>query len=88
MPLSPELFEELKILRLFNLSTTQEGIKVHPDATAEAIAATRRLFDKGLVTRDDGGYLTSLGLEAAEHAQALITILTTEEMLHHKHSVA
>jgi len=88
MPLSPELFEELKILALFNLSTTQEGIKVHPDATPAAIAATRRLFDKGLLTRDDGGYLTSLGLEAAEHAQAVITILTTEEMLHHEHSVA
>jgi len=87
MALSAELFEELKILALFNLSTTQEGIKVHPSAAPAAIAATRRLFDKGLLTRDDGGYLTSLGLDAAQHAQALITILTTEEMLHHQHSL-
>lgn len=88
MPLSPELFEEFKILALFNLSTMQEGIKVHPDAAPETIAATRRLFEKGLLTRDDGGYLTGLGLDAAKHAQALLTILTTEDMLHHEHSVA
>ncbi|MGB8713906.1 MAG: TIGR02647 family protein [Onishia taeanensis] len=77
---SPELFEEMKILGLFNLTTTQEGIKVHSNATPEAISAARRLYDKGLITQDDGGYLTSLGHEAAQHAQDLLTILVTEKL--------
>ena len=77
---SPELFEEVKVLGLFNLNTTQEGIKVHSNAAPEAIAATRRLHDKGLITQDDGGYLTSLGHDAAQHAQDLLTILTTETL--------
>ncbi|MFD2189326.1 TIGR02647 family protein [Pistricoccus aurantiacus] len=72
---TPELLEELKILCLFNLNTTQEGIKVHSSAAPEAIAATRRLHDKGLITQDDGGYLTSLGLDGARHAQDLLGIL-------------
>lgn len=77
---SPELFEEIKILGLFNLSTTQEGIKVHSTAAPEAIAAARRLYDKGLITKDDGGYLTTLGHEAAQHAQDLLTILVSERL--------
>ncbi|MBD3897734.1 TIGR02647 family protein [Halomonas sp. ML-15] len=75
MTYTSELLEELKILRLFNLSTTQEGIKVHSSAEPDAIAATRRLFEKGLVTQEDGGYLTTLGHDAAQHAQDLLTIL-------------
>ncbi|WP_136253122.1 TIGR02647 family protein [Onishia niordana] len=77
---SPELFEEIKILGLFNLSTTQEGIKVHSTAAPEAIEAARRLYDKGLITKDDGGYLTTLGHEAAQHAQDLLTILVSERL--------
>ncbi|RMM02085.1 hypothetical protein APX70_07182, partial [Pseudomonas syringae pv. maculicola] len=29
-----------------------------------------------LTTQVDGGYLTSLGLESAQHAQSLLTILS------------
>ena len=47
-------------------------------AAPAAIAATQRLYDKGLVTQKDGGYLTPLGLEAAEHAQTLLTVLTSK----------
>ena len=72
-----DLLDEVHILALFNLSTTREGVKVHQhDADPRLVAATRRLFEKGLVTQADGGYLTSLGLDAAEHAQALMTILS------------
>jgi uncharacterized protein (TIGR02647 family) len=60
----------------YNLSTTQEGIKVHTKEAAPAIvAATKRLYDKGLVTQEDGGYLTNLGHEAAEQAQMLLGLL-------------
>ncbi|SDH07161.1 TIGR02647 family protein [Pseudomonas benzenivorans] len=79
MSFTPELVAELELLALFNLGNTQEGLKVHHVAAPQAIAAAKRLHDKGLVTQEDGGYLTSLGLDAAEHAQALLTILTVSE---------
>jgi len=66
---------EIDILIRYNLQTTQQGIKVHSNANIELIQAVHRLFDKGLVTAMDGGYLTDLGRTAAEHAQALMLIL-------------
>lgn len=76
MPYTPDLVEELNILVRYNLNTTLEGIKVHKSAApAEIIAATQRLYDKGLISQVDGGYLTSLGHEAAEQAQALLNLL-------------
>ena len=75
MNFTPDRVEELNILALFDLSSTQEGIKVHKTAGASAIAATQRLHTQGLVTLSDGGYLTPLGVRAAEHAQAVLTML-------------
>lgn len=72
---SPDIIEELNVLSRFNLDTTQEGIKVHAKAAPEVITATRRLFDKGLISQMDGGYLTHRGIEAAEHAQNLMGIM-------------
>ena len=81
MPYTPELVEELKLLCLYNLTTTQEGIKVHKTAEPAAIAAARRLYEKGLITQDDGGYLTSLGIDATEHAHALLGILASKSAI-------
>jgi len=67
--------DELDILIQYSLDTTQQGIKIHSSADEEKIEAVERLFDKGLVTAADGGYLTELGRRAAEHAQALILML-------------
>ena len=78
MPYTPELVEELNTLLRFDLATSQQGIKIHKDADTAIIAATRRLHAKGLITLADGGYLTSLGRDTAEHAQALLSILTTQ----------
>lgn len=78
MAFTDELIEEIKVLVLYNLSSIQEGIKVHGSAKTEVIAATERLFDKNLVSQADGGYLTDLGVEAAEHAQAVLTILSSK----------
>ena len=77
MSYTPELVDEVNLLALYNISSTQEGIKVHKAAGDAAIAAAERLHTKGLVTQVDGGYLTNLGIEAAGHAQALLTILTS-----------
>lgn len=76
MPYTREQVEEMEILLLFNLASTQEGIKVHKAAGCEAVAATERLFNKGLITQADGGYLTNIGCRAAEYAQELRTILS------------
>ncbi len=75
MPFDKELTDELNLLNHFNLRNEQDGIKVHNDAANELIAAAERLHNKGLITQVDGGYLTDLGRKAAEHSQALTTIL-------------
>ena len=77
MSLTPELVAELEILALFNLDSSQEGLKIHQTAAPKAIAAAQRLFEKELIDQPDGGYLTSLGRDAAEQALTLLTILTT-----------
>ncbi|MBH3426898.1 TIGR02647 family protein [Pseudomonas alkylphenolica] len=79
MSFTPELIAELEVLALFNLDSSQEGIKVHNTASKELIAAAQRLYDKGLTDQPDGGYLTSLGHDAAEHAQQLLTILNVAQ---------
>jgi uncharacterized protein (TIGR02647 family) len=79
MPYTPDLVHELNTLIRFDLATSQQGIKVHKTADPAVIAATRRLHAKGLLTQVDGGYLTGLGRDAAEHAQAALTILTSSD---------
>jgi uncharacterized protein (TIGR02647 family) len=75
MQFTQENMDELNFLIRYNLSTTLEGIKVHTSAAPATIEATRRLFKKGLLTLEDGGYLTAIGHEAAEHAQALMGLM-------------
>ncbi|TQV72332.1 TIGR02647 family protein [Aliikangiella marina] len=78
MSLTPHLIEELELLNLFNLNSTQEGIKVHHDADPKMVAAAHRLFDKGIISQMDGGYLTDRGVETAEHVQLLVKMLQAE----------
>ena len=73
---TPELVEESNILARYNLESTRQGLKVHSSAESDAIAATERLYAKGLVSQKDGGFLTSRGIVAAEHAQKLLHILS------------
>lgn len=81
MNYTADLVHELNTLVRFDLATSQQGIKIHKNADPTIIAATQRLYEKGLVTQRDGGYLTSLGRDAAEHAQALLMILTSKPYL-------
>ena len=78
MTYTSEITDELNVLILFNLNNLQEGIKVHTSADNSSILAAKRLHEKGLITQADGGYLTTLGSDAAEHAQTLLTILLTD----------
>jgi uncharacterized protein (TIGR02647 family) len=81
VPYTNDLVDELNTLIRFDLADGQHGVKVHKAADAQVIAATRRLHDKGLLTLPDGGYLTTLGRNAAEHAQVLLSLLTSGSAL-------
>ena len=71
----PEHLSELNLLLQFDLSSAATGIKVHSDASEEMQLAVKRLFDKGLCTLPDGGYLTDEGIEVAEHADKILRVL-------------
>mgnify|MGYP004713688553 CR=1 FL=1 len=43
MTFTPELIAELEVLALFNLDSSQEGIKIHANASSALIAAAKRL---------------------------------------------
>lgn len=75
MPFTDHASEELNLLLKFSNNSFEQGIKVHSDARQEMINACQRLFDKGLVSRRDGGYLTDAGVEALEHVQKLSGLL-------------
>jgi len=79
MPFSPEHLSELNLLARFSPSSLQAGIKVHShEAPPEMVTAAKRLYEKGIITQPDGGYLTDLGVETLEHTQRLLGILTSE----------
>ena len=59
MSFTPEMVAEMKVLALFDLNSTQEGLKVHHTADPALIEAAKRWYDKDLITQTDGGYLTS-----------------------------
>jgi len=78
MSLTAELLDELELLNLFDLSSTQGGLKIHQDAGDKKVDAAQRLFDKGIISQTDGGYLTDRGVETAEHVQILVKMLQSE----------
>lgn len=79
MSFTPQNLAELKVLMLFSSPTGLEGIKIHTSAAPELIAAARHLHAEGFTTQVDGGYLTQLGIETAEHAHSLFYLLNSAE---------
>lgn len=79
MILTKDFVADVELLNLFELDSSQAGLKIHHEAAPERIASARRLFEMNLTTQVDGGYLTPLGIHAAEHAQALVRILQPNE---------
>jgi uncharacterized protein (TIGR02647 family) len=78
MAFTPELIDELELLALFNLNNTQEGLKVHHTADGKAVAAARRLHDKGLIDfssprlpDQSGAGRRGAGTGPADHPQGL-----------------
>jgi uncharacterized protein (TIGR02647 family) len=75
LPFTAGTTEQLNLLMQFDNTTLDNGIKVHSSARQDVISACQRLFDKGLVTQRDGGYLTDAGVEALVHVQVLAGLL-------------
>lgn len=76
MTFTSDMVAELNLLLKFPNKSLMQGLKIHHDAEPELIAAANRLFDKGIVTLPDGGYLTDLGHDLFEHAQIVKMALT------------
>lgn len=75
MRLISDIVSEIEVLSLFNADSMREGIKLRHNAEVDHITAMERLHAKGLVTQKDGGYLTSLGMDAVTHTEQLMIIL-------------
>jgi uncharacterized protein (TIGR02647 family) len=76
MPFTKELTEELNLILKFPHKSLRQGLKIHHDADPITVAAAQRLFDKGIVSQPDGGYLTNLGHDLAEHATVIQSALS------------
>jgi uncharacterized protein (TIGR02647 family) len=70
------LLDEINLLTQFDISSAATGIKVHTKASQEMQDAVKRLYDKGLCTLPDGGYLTDEGIEVAEQVDKVLRVLT------------
>ncbi len=74
---SPQNLAELDVLMLFKSPSGLEGVKIHKTAEDTLISAARHLYEGGFITQVDGGYLTPLGVKAAEHAHSLFSMLNS-----------
>lgn len=72
---SEELFDELRLLAKFPEESHLEGLKIHRDADEILIKSARSLFDKGMISQTDGGYLTDSGREMVEHLHTVLDTL-------------
>jgi len=75
MKLSQDIIDEIELIALFPNDSIQEGLKIHSSAAPQRIAAAERLFNKGLISQADGGYLTSSGMQAQQQLLALGSLL-------------
>ena len=80
MAFDTDQIAELDLLLLFPDTSHMQGLKIHRDADPAKIAAAQRLFDKGIISQVDGGYLTELGHDLAKHVHILQAALTSKSL--------
>ncbi len=76
MHLDPELVEELNLLMHILTNSSPEDVNISANADPAMIAASQRLFQKGLVSQNNGGQLTDVGREAADHLNRLTNLMS------------
>ena len=79
MAIDKAMWDEMNLILKFPQSSMLQGLKIHHDADPSMIDAARRLFDKGIITQPDGGYLTDLGHDLVEHASRLESALSSSD---------
>lgn len=72
---SDAFLEEIKLLAKFPQKSQLEGLKIHKEASSKVVQSAQSLFDKGLISQQDGGYLTDSGLETAAHLHHVLSAL-------------
>ena len=75
MYLDQETVDELNLLMRFSRSSALDSLDISEASDIAVNSAAQRLFQKGIITRSDGGKLTEHGLLAADYANQLIDIL-------------
>lgn len=69
--------DQIEVLLQFDPSNTLQGIKIHHSTAREGLVeAAQQLFDNGLISQPDGGYLTDLGHETADHLHTAIQLMS------------
>ncbi len=77
MHLDSDIIEELNLLMRYRMTSTPGGgIEIGQAAGAAVIAAARRLYNKGLIERADGGVLTDSGRQAVDSLSLLLSQLS------------
>lgn len=73
--ISADFIDAIKLLSCFELDNLQQGIKLHQDCEPTLRQTADRLYQKGILTAADGGYLTPFGMTLREQLQPLINAL-------------
>lgn len=73
--ISDDVINQLKILACFDPANMSLGIKLRSDMSEELCQAAVRLHQQGLISAEDGGYLTPFGMSMVEHLQHLLVAL-------------
>ena len=74
-----DMLDELNLLLKFPDNSLLQGLKIHHDASPSTVNAASRLYSKGLITLPDGGYLTDLGIDVADHARHIQSALCAQK---------
>lgn len=77
MKFNPQQINELNLLLTFDLNSRSTGIKVHKTAEKKTLDAVQALYRKQLCTDPDGGYLTDAGIEIAQYADRILSLLSS-----------
>ena len=73
--ISNDFIEKLKILACFEPQNLSQGIKLRSDMDDNTRQAAAFLYQQGLISEVDGGYLTPFGIMMVEHLQHLLVAL-------------